>query len=135
MLRESKRIVDGTVLNLLQEHLLKQKDTHSDGSDRGLTDRYFEQMKKQSGMSTFSDEQLLMIILDVMFPALSAMPSVVAHAIKLVMHHPDVLEKVQGELDTVIGTGRHVTWDDRKKYVTFSRMFLFLIWRLPGTQS
>lgn len=130
MLCESKRIGDGTVLNLLQEHLQKQKDTRSDDSDRGLTDRYFEQMKKQTAMTTFSDEQLLMILLDVMFPALSALPSVVAHAIKLVMHHPDVLKKVQGEIDTVIGTGRHVTWDDRKKYVTFLRYFLFLIWRL-----
>ncbi|XP_076681205.1 putative cytochrome P450 304a1 [Andrena cerasifolii] len=96
------------------EHLVKQKATHSDDSDRGLTDRYFEEMKKQSAMTTFSDEQLLMILLDVMFPAISAMPSVVAHAIKLVMHHPDVLKRVQGEIDTVIGTGRHVTWDDRK---------------------
>lgn len=75
-------------------------------------------MKKQSPTSTFSEKQLIMTLVDFMFPALSATPSVIVHAVKCVMHHPEVSRKVQEEIDTVVGTGRYVTWEDRNKYIT-----------------
>lgn len=85
--------------------------------DRGLIDRYLSELKKNSNvMSTFSEEQLIILLVDIMFPALSAAPSAIVHAIKLLMHNPNVLKNMQEEIDRVVGTGRHVTWEDRKKY-------------------
>lgn len=68
-----------------------------------------------------------MSLVDFMFPALSALPSAVVHAIKLVMHHPKVMKNVQEEIDTVIGTGRLVTWEDRKRYNVYENIPLILI--------
>ena len=79
-------------------------------------------MKKKS----FSEKQLIMSLVDFMFPAISALPSAVVHAIKLVMHHPKVMKNVQKEIDRVIGTERLVTWEDRKKYKAYSNIPLIL---------
>ncbi|XP_076180080.1 putative cytochrome P450 304a1 [Ptiloglossa arizonensis] len=101
------------LIDFIKKYLYKQKDSHSNDNDRGLIDIYLKEMKKQSPTSTFSEKQLIMTLVDFMFPALSATPSVIVHAVKCVMHHPEVSRKVQEEIDTVVGTGRYVTWEDR----------------------
>ncbi|XP_043588681.1 probable cytochrome P450 304a1 isoform X2 [Bombus pyrosoma] len=51
---------------------------------------------------------------DIMFPASSAVPSALLHTIKLIMHHPEVIKNIREEIDKVVGTGRLITWQDRK---------------------
>lgn len=86
-----------------------------------MVDRYLKEIKNANvSSSTFTDEQLIMTLVDFIFPALSALPSVVVHAIKLAMHHPEILKNIQEEIDRVVGTGRLVTWEDRKKYVAYN---------------
>ena len=68
-------------------------------------------------LNNFTEEQLIILLTDVMFPAFSAIPIMITHVIKYLMHHPRVMEKVQNEIDNVVGTGRLATWDDRKKWV------------------
>lgn len=58
---------------------------------------------------------MIILLVDIMFPAFSAIPSVVTHAIKHLMHNPKVMKKVQNEIDSVVGTSRFVTWEDRIK--------------------
>lgn len=60
-----------------------------------------------------------MILVDIMFPASSAVPSALLHIIKLIMHHPEVIKNIREEIDKVVGTGRLITWQDRKKYTLF----------------
>ena len=74
-------------------------------------------MNGDDKLDNFTEEQLIILLNDVMFPAFSAIPSVITHVIKYLMHHPRILEKVQNEIDNVVGTGRLATWDDRKKWV------------------
>lgn len=79
--------------------------------------RYLKILKEKNNItSTFSQKQLIMTLVDFMFPATSALLSALVHAIKLVMHHPRVVNNIQEEIDRVVGTGRLVTWSDRKKY-------------------
>lgn len=82
-----------------------------------MLDRYLKILKEKNNVpSTFSEKQIIMTLVDFMFPATSALPSALVHAIKLVMHHPKVMKNIQEEIDRVVGTGRIVTWNDRKKY-------------------
>ncbi|XP_076761436.1 farnesoate epoxidase-like [Xylocopa sonorina] len=98
------------LINFIKEHL----DSRKYSSD-GLVDQYLKEMNKKANLkSNFTEKQLIMTLVDFMFPAISALPSAVVHAIKAVMHHPKVLKNVQEEIDRVVGTGRLVTWDDRK---------------------
>ncbi|XP_043251102.1 probable cytochrome P450 304a1 [Colletes gigas] len=101
------------MVDFIKEYLGKHENSDCQDNDKGMIDRYIREMKKQSTTSTFSKKQLIMTLVDVMFPALSALPSTLLHGIKLVMHHPEVLKKLQGEIDSVVGTGRYVTWEDR----------------------
>lgn len=82
-----------------------------------MIDRYLKILKEKNHItSTFSEKQLIMTLVDFMFPATSTLPSALVHAIKLVMHHPRVMNNIQKEIDRIVGTGRLVTWSDRKKY-------------------
>nr|XP_033329530.1 probable cytochrome P450 304a1 [Megalopta genalis] len=104
------------MVDFVKEYLDKQKVLHSNGSDMGMVDRYLTEMQEQqTGLSSFSEKQLLMTLVDFMFPALSAMPSTITQLIKNMMHHPEAARKVQEEIDSVVGTGRIVTWEDRKR--------------------
>ncbi|XP_017885498.1 probable cytochrome P450 304a1 [Ceratina calcarata] len=98
--------------DFIEEHVDNRQYSGNSDYDRGLVDRYLKEL--EATKDTFSKKQLLMTLLDFMFPALSAMPSAILHTIKLVMHHPKVMKNVQAEIDSVVGTGRLVTWDDRQ---------------------
>lgn len=72
-------------------------------------------MNEDDKSDSFNEEQLIILLIDIMFPAFSAIPAVITFILKYVMHHPKVMEKVQNDIDNVIGTGRLVTWEDRKE--------------------
>ncbi|GLV45150.1 Cytochrome P450 304a1 [Carabus blaptoides fortunei] len=88
----------------------------SDDEVRNFFDRYDDQMKanQHDEHSTFSDDQLLMLTIDYMFPAVTAISSVVIQMIYLMFYHPHVLERMQKEIDDVVGHGRLPTLDDRQ---------------------
>ncbi|XP_015429299.1 PREDICTED: probable cytochrome P450 304a1 [Dufourea novaeangliae] len=109
ILKNHYRMVD-----FIKEYVEMEKDSHSIDRDRGMVDRYLTEMKQRSEMSNFTDEQLIMTLVDFMFPSLSAMPSAIVHCLKSVMHNSKVTKKIQDEIDRVVGTGRLVNWDDRK---------------------
>ncbi|KAK9307391.1 hypothetical protein QLX08_002285 [Tetragonisca angustula] len=102
------------MVDFIKAHLEKTKQSNNDDDDNGLVDRYLKVLKGDMKKKSFSEKQLIMSLVDFMFPAISALPSAVVHAIKLVMHHPKVMKNVQKEIDRVIGTERLVTWEDRK---------------------
>lgn len=92
-----------------------QKATLSDELDRGLVDRYLKKLKGNDKAHSFSEEQMIIMLVDMMLPSLALPPIAVTHAIKYLLHHPKVLQILQNEIDNVIGTGRLVTWEDRKQ--------------------
>jgi len=63
---------------------------------------------------SFTEEQLIILLIDMMFAPFSAVPFAITFAIKYMLHHPEVMKKVQNEIDNVVGIGRLVTWEDRK---------------------
>ncbi|KAK2575389.1 hypothetical protein KPH14_001053 [Odynerus spinipes] len=112
-----KNIIDSSyaLIDFIKEYLQRYKaEMYEQGDDYGFVGRYLNKLKEDNLSPYFSEEQLILSVIDFMFPAITAMPSVVTHAIKLTMHHPDVAKKVRDEIHTVVGTGRLVTWDDRK---------------------
>jgi len=66
---------------------------------------------------SFTEEQLIILLIDMMLPAFSVAPFAVTNAIKYMLHHPGVMKKVQNEIDNVVGVGRLITWEDRKEWV------------------
>ncbi|XP_018357138.1 PREDICTED: probable cytochrome P450 304a1 [Trachymyrmex septentrionalis] len=103
-----------TVSNIIKKYLDYQKTIISENDDQGFVDRYLKKLDGDDKLNNFTEEQLIILLTDVMFPAFSAIPIMITHVIKYLMHHPRVMEKVQNEIDNVVGTGRLATWDDRK---------------------
>nr|CAD7437819.1 unnamed protein product [Timema bartmani] len=61
------------------------------------------------------EDQLLMIGIDMVFPTASTLPSMITFIILLLTQHPKIQEKVQNEIDIVVGRHRLPTLDDRAK--------------------
>lgn len=92
-----------------------QKTTLSENDERGFIDRYLKKLNEDNKSENFTEEQLIILAIDMMFPAFGAIPIVITQIIKYLMHHPRVMKKIQNEINNVVGTGRLVTWEDRKK--------------------
>lgn len=62
-----------------------------------------------------SDDQLIMICIDFLFPPLSAISTVVTILIQQIAVQPEIQIKIQEEIDGVVGNGRLPNLDDRIK--------------------
>lgn len=65
--------------------------------------------------NVFTDEQLILTCIDFSFPALSALSTTVTFLIQQICLEPEIQEKIQKEIDNVVGHGRLPTLDDRIK--------------------
>lgn len=65
----------------------------------------------------FSDDQLILACIDFAFPALTALSSTVTFLFQQICHEPEVQQKIQTEIDHIVGQGRFPTIDDRIKLV------------------
>ncbi len=63
----------------------------------------------------FSDDQLYFIAKDLMFPSMSALAITISTLFQNLLHHPDMIKKIQDEIDEVVGSGRLPHLDDRIK--------------------
>ncbi|XP_043266373.1 probable cytochrome P450 304a1 [Venturia canescens] len=114
-----KRIMEGNyaMVDFIKNFVNKRKkSSHMEENEpEGFIDVYLNKLKQLEGKDGFSEKQLLIVCVDVIFPALSAVPSMLTHIIKLMMHHPEVMKKVQNEIDNVVGRDCLPELNDRHK--------------------
>lgn len=102
------------MFKFMREIVNKQVDTYQEGHIRSFMDTYIKEIKEANGKDRgYLVEQLQMICTDFLFPSLSAVESQVAFLLRHLMHRQDVLERVQREIDEVVGSGRLPSLDDR----------------------
>ncbi|XP_032684778.1 probable cytochrome P450 304a1 [Odontomachus brunneus] len=102
------------VADIIQEYLKLQNATLDENVDRGFIDRYLNVLNKDEKSQSFSEKQLIITATDMVIATCSTNPTVIANVLKYLIKYPRVLKKVQDEIDQVVGTGRLVTWNDRK---------------------
>lgn len=61
------------------------------------------------------DEQLLTICVDFALPTSSVMPTILTYIVQQICLKPEVQQKIQSEIDQVVGQGRMPNLDDRIK--------------------
>ncbi|KAK0092808.1 hypothetical protein PV326_000549 [Microctonus aethiopoides] len=104
------------IIDFVKNYIDNMKNNDSTENLMGFLPTYWREMKNNSfDNENFSEEQLIMIAVDFMFPALSAVPSTITHYFKYMMHHPDVMKRAQDEIINVVGRERLPNWDDRKE--------------------
>jgi len=109
---ESSKNMNKFVEKAVTEH----KATYSDDHTRDFIDIYLKEMKKREKtgeISSFSDEQLAVTGTDVLFPGATTMSTTLNFALTFLLSYPEVQNKMQQELDKVVGRDRLPTLDDR----------------------
>ncbi|XP_055697775.1 probable cytochrome P450 304a1 [Phlebotomus papatasi] len=95
----------------------KHVETFDNSHERNFIDLYIREMKAQQeeGIKNpvFHYEQLILICVDFFFPALTAVPVTIGFLIQRLLLQPEILIKMQKEIDEVVGRGRLPELDDR----------------------
>ncbi|XP_068991148.1 probable cytochrome P450 304a1 isoform X1 [Neodiprion pinetum] len=101
------------ITNFIKKRFGTNEASFIGDAERGFLDTCIKRLKDEEGFPTITEEQVLMLGTDLIFPALTANPWAVTIIIKYMMHHPHIMEKVQKQIDTVIGRDRLITLNDR----------------------
>ncbi|XP_039551120.1 cytochrome P450 2F2-like isoform X2 [Pimephales promelas] len=104
-----KKIKDINI-SLIAEH----KSTRVSGKPRDFIDCYLDELDKiKNDGSTFSEDQLIMNILDLHFAGTDTTSNTLLTAFLYLMNHPEVQAKCQREIDDVLGDKDHASYEDR----------------------
>lgn len=112
--RESSMIL----MEFMKEIIDKQIATYQPGHVRHFMDVYIKEIKdaEASGEKTGYDyDQMLMTCIDFLFPAISAIQAQVAYLLRFLIYNQNVAQKIQDEIELVVGSGRLPELDDRIK--------------------
>ncbi|CAD6992780.1 unnamed protein product [Ceratitis capitata] len=91
--------------------------TYDECSERNFIDLYIKQMRQEhaEGLTDcYNREQFIMSLADFSFPSFTATGAQMGFLIQYFLHYPEVLKRVQAEIDTVVGRGRLPTLEDRQ---------------------
>ncbi|KAL5273206.1 hypothetical protein ACFFRR_000148 [Megaselia abdita] len=95
---------------IISHHL----DTYDENNERNFIDLYIKEMRLKGTESSFSVEQFTLSLVDFAFPAITAIGFQIAMFLQYALLHPEVIEKMQYEIDNVVGNGRFPCLDDRQ---------------------
>ncbi|XP_014370851.2 probable cytochrome P450 304a1 [Papilio machaon] len=111
-LRDGNQVLLDFFTKLVREAM----DTFNEDYDRHFLDMYIRKMneEKKLNKTTYSEDQLVLLCTDYMFPAASAVQALLTMLVDRLLLHPEVQDKVHEEIDRVVGRDRMPTLDDRK---------------------
>ncbi|KAE8739047.1 Cytochrome P450 CYP304 [Frankliniella occidentalis] len=105
---------DGVVDFIQDELLSRQVPTFDAEVMRGFIDVFrAEMLNRGEDKSGFTEKQLIMVLVDYIFPSTTVPPVTVAMAIAYLVRHPDKAERAHREIVAVVGRGRLPNLDDR----------------------
>lgn len=78
--------------------------------------------KNKDSPGSFSEEQLLVILLDLFLAGSETTSSMLSFTVLLLLKHQDIQDKVHAELDAVVGD-REIQLADKKKYNAYLRNY------------
>jgi len=88
-------------------------DSYEEGVERNFMDVYIAEMQRSPGYG-FNRDQFIMGLVDFSFPAFTAIGTQLSLLIQYLMLYPAVLQRMQSEIQEVVGCGRLPTLEDRK---------------------
>ncbi|PNF32313.1 hypothetical protein B7P43_G16248 [Cryptotermes secundus] len=120
-------LMEGTsnILKYIKEAVTEHKATYSEEHMRDFIDVYLKEMSTQKTQeaSFFSEEQLHVVCMDFLIPAIIVTTSILSFSIAFLLNYPAVQTKMQQELDTEVGRDRLPSLDDRAR-LPYNEAFL-----------
>ncbi|XP_075792217.1 cytochrome P450 2J2-like [Pelodiscus sinensis] len=97
----------------VREIIAKHKEDWNPSEIRDFIDSYLKEMAKADADPTFHEENLLFSTLDLFFAGTETTSSTIRWALLYMATNPEIQERVQAEIDTVIGQSRQPALEDR----------------------
>ncbi|XP_046391129.1 probable cytochrome P450 305a1 isoform X2 [Ischnura elegans] len=96
--------VNARMKEFFMETIGKHKEAYVEGCIRDLIDAYICEMRSREGdpTSTFTDDQLIMVCLDMFIAGSETTSNTLQFAFLLAALHPEIQDKVQNELDSLL---------------------------------
>uniref|UniRef100_A0A182WIH0 Cytochrome P450 n=1 Tax=Anopheles minimus TaxID=112268 RepID=A0A182WIH0_9DIPT len=92
-----------------------RKNPHCPNRRDSLISAFLVEMSRAQHHSSFTDSQLVSLCLDLFQASIETISSVLGFAFQYMLHYPDVMQKVQRELDAIVGPDRLPTANDRSQ--------------------
>ncbi|XP_064086738.1 methyl farnesoate epoxidase-like [Macrobrachium nipponense] len=117
----------------IAESVEEHKATLDTSSPRDFIDMFLTEMQRQKGdkETTFNEKQLVALCSDIFSAGSETGSSSVSFAILFCALHPDVMNRIHEELDSVVGRDRLPSLDDRPQLV-YTEAVLTEMLRLRG---
>ncbi|NXX80700.1 CP2J6 protein, partial [Urocolius indicus] len=118
-LEPCKRVVAS--INFVNALLAKEVESHKQNGkpdeNQDFIDYYLEEIDKTKGDAdaTYDEENLIQTIFDLFLAGTETTATTLCWALLYMVVYPDVQEKVQKELDAVLGRSHLICYEDRKK--------------------
>ncbi|XP_071446808.1 methyl farnesoate epoxidase-like [Hetaerina americana] len=90
-----------------------QANLNADGCPEDLIEAYLMEMNAANADSSFTEEQLLSVCMDLFMAGSETTANTLAFAVLLLLRHPECCRKATDELDKVVGRGRIPSLSDR----------------------
>ncbi|XP_070809297.1 cytochrome P450 2J6-like [Pituophis catenifer annectens] len=102
------------ILALLEKEIKEHRSTLVSGEPRDFVDAYLEVMN-QGGQKGFEEEQLLVLLMDLLFAGSETMSETLRWALLYFVAFPEIQEKCQKEIDAFLGSNSNLQCEDREK--------------------
>ncbi|KAM7340063.1 hypothetical protein ACRRTK_000678 [Alexandromys fortis] len=105
------------ILNYIGHNVEKHRTTLDPSNPRDFIDTYLIRMEKEKSNqhTEFHHQNLMISVLSLFFAGTETSSTTLRYGFLLMLKYPHVAEKVQKEIDQVIGSHRPPTLDDRNK--------------------
>uniref|UniRef100_A0A673GJT2 Cytochrome P450, family 2, subfamily AE, polypeptide 1 n=1 Tax=Sinocyclocheilus rhinocerous TaxID=307959 RepID=A0A673GJT2_9TELE len=98
----------------LQEEIIKHKEERDPSNPRDYIDCYLDEIEKcKDSEAEFTEENLIYCVVDLFGAGTETTSNTLRWALLFMVKYPEVQEKVQSEIDQVIGQTRQPLMDDR----------------------
>ena len=106
----------------------EQKNSFDEDNLRGYVDHFLKE-NKAGTESHYTDKQLIVTLIDFFTGGSGTMSKTLGFSILYCLHYPEVMRKVQKELDDVVGNKEKISLDDRE-YLPYTEATLLEVSRL-----
>ncbi|NXW28024.1 CP2J6 protein, partial [Phaetusa simplex] len=105
------------VNTLLAKELESHKEKRKSDENKDFIDYYLDEIDKTKGDadSTYDEENLLQSVFDLFLAGTETTSTTLLWALLYMVVYPDIQEKVQKELDAVLGCSHLICYEDRKR--------------------
>ncbi|KAK5640618.1 hypothetical protein RI129_011429 [Pyrocoelia pectoralis] len=103
------------ILTFVSKRLKFLKQTRDSATPCGFIHEYIKMINCAEGRSSFSEDQLLAIVLDLLIAGYDTTCNTLSFVFMYLLLHPEVQRNAQKEMDSVIGRGRLPSLEDRAR--------------------